>query len=100
MVMTKRVHKVTSGGRGSAETSLSTTGFDADQSGDSNDDDDDDLRQGDERDRVNHGVRVRLSKLRVRVDRRVGISLEEWKTDGRLPIFFLLLVLLLSDGNM
>jgi len=81
MVMTKRVHNETSSGR-SSERSLSKTGFCADNSGDSNEDE---LREGEEeRDRVTHGtgvVGVVLSKLRVRVDRRVGISFWECKTD-------------------
>ena len=74
MVMTTRVHNVTSGGR-SSETSLFKTDdlfLDHSNVGD-------ELREGDEKDRVNHGLEVVPSSLRVR-DRRV--SCRGWKTDS------------------
>lgn len=63
--MIKRVHNVTVvtlGGRCS-EIFLSKSDFWTDR----DDNDEQELRLGDEKDRVNHGVEVVLSKLRVRV---------------------------------
>ena len=73
--MTTRVHNVTSGGRSSERFLFKTDDLFLDHSNE----DEDELREGDEKDRVNHGLEVVPLSLRVR-DRRV--SSRGWKTDS------------------